>query len=103
MYNISINHCHYCKERWYNLSGNIDEFRYFECKICHSSRGSPRVSLHLLLAENDMNPKLYYLPDYLPILSDIKEMFITQVHIAMKVCRLSKGYIRCKGNILNME
>ena len=36
-------------------------------------------------------------------LNNIKEMFIDQVHAVMKVCKLDKGRIRYKGNMLKIE
>ena len=39
----------------------------------------------------------------LPKLNDIEEFLISRVHVVMKVHRLVKGSVGCKGNIMNIE
>ena len=41
-------------------------------------------SMHSFLVANNIDPKLYNMPDYLPILLDMEEILIAQVHIVMK-------------------
>merc|ERR1719221_2091740 len=50
-----------------------------------------------------MDPKLHQLPNYLLELNDIEELFISRIHVVMKVYRLEKENAGYKGNMLNVE
>ena len=103
MHNQEVNYCHYCKERWYGLPGEIDELSLFECRKCVSDINKTMMKTRACAIENDMDPKIDSMYHLLPHLSNIEEMFIARVYVVMKVYRLDKGRIGYKGNILNVE
>ena len=85
------------------MKGKIDENGFFECISCESARNNTRTRCRNLSIENDMDPKLHNLPANLPPLNDIEQIMISRANTMMKVFKLSKGHVRHKGNILNME
>ena len=103
MYNQSVHHCHYCKERWYGLDGEINNENNFECKKCISDMKKNVMQIRTLSSENDLDPKIESMYHLLPELNDIEEMFITRVHVVMKVFQIGNGNIGYKGNVLNIE
>jgi len=76
-YNYESKRCEYCFERWCNMKGDFFNNK-FECRVCSDS-----------LQDLELN--------------DIEELFISRIHVVMKVYRLEKGNAGYKGNILNME
>ena len=93
LFKHKVNHCHYCKERWYDAKGTVDIENNFECHVCERTRKMEDVKVRLMSKENTMDPdpestKIMLL---LPKLTDIEEMFIARVHVVVKVYRLSKG------------
>jgi len=102
IYNQSIYHCHYCKERWYDFDGEYDN-NIFKCKKCINDRKKNFNQIGTFSSKNDMDPKIDLMYHLLPELNNIEEMFIARVQPVMKVFRLEKGRIDYKGNVLNME
>ena len=103
MYNQLVHHCHYCKERWYGLDGEINNENNFECKKCISDMKKNVMQIRTLSSENDLDPKIESMYHLLPELNDIEEMFIARVHVVMKVFQIGNGNIGYKGNVLNIE
>ena len=62
-----------------------------------------RILIRLMTSDNKMDPFLWAALCSLLKLTDIEEMLIARVHVVMKVCRLSKGNVGCKGNTLSVE
>ena len=102
MYNQSVHHCHYCKERWYDFDSEYND-NIFECKKYINDRKKNFNQIHTFSSENDMDPKIDLMYYLLPELNNIKEMFITCIQPMMKVFKLEKGRIGYKGNVLNIE
>ena len=85
------------------MKGKIDENGFFKYISYESIRNNNRIRCRNLSIKNDIDPKLYDLPTDLPPLNDIEQIMISHVNTVMKVFKLSKGCVRYKGNILNIE
>ena len=98
-----IHHCHYCKERCYDIKGHVDRDNNFECQKCERTRKDAKI--RLMSNENTMDPipELNTILLQLPELTGTEQMLIARVHVVIKACRLSKGNIGHQGNMLNTD
>lgn len=101
-HNQVANYCHYCKERWCNLSGEWSN-DIFECEKHISDRNGDVLKKRALSSENDLHPKSYLINNILPPINDIEEMFLARIHVVMTAFKLEKGALGYKGNVLNMQ
>ena len=97
-------HCPICKERWLDSIQSTTRAvvgRLAQCTKCEKHMA--KHDLHLLSADNLMDPWITYLHLLLPKLNEIEQMLIARIHPFMRVFRLHGGAVGYKGQILNVQ
>ena len=102
MHNQFIYYYYYCKERQYDFDSKYNE-NIFECKKYINDRKRNFNQICTFSSENDMDSKIDLIYHLLLELNNIEEIFLAYMQSVMKVFKLEKGRISCKGNVLNIE
>ena len=97
-------HCSFCKERWMDteLSTSLGPGRLRQCNKCWK-QSTTVTGIRIYSDANNLDPFPRNDHCNLPKLTEVQKMFISPVHIYMRVYRLEGGGIAYKGQVLNVQ